>query len=167
MAEELTRKQLQEQNEALMARLAALEAAAKPANDAAQAVKDKQLADALAELAALKRPQVSGQVTGAPPRLIPYKGFVQAIENCWYGGLVQYCASDTSAHNPNPGAVSVFEVDVPALWSDDPYVPVNVSYDKAGARIVELRRDVHQIDFRFRIQAAGQVDIPPLRASAY
>jgi hypothetical protein len=160
MAEELTRKQLQEQNEALMARLAALEA--KPANDAAQAVKDKQLAAALAELDSLKANRASGAPVGSP-RTVPYKGLVQATEDCHIGGALR-----KGPRHPEANKVGdVFEVDVPALWSDDPYVPVNVSYDKENGRVIERRDDVPRVDFRFRIQAAGQVDIPPLRASAY
>jgi hypothetical protein len=149
MTEELTRRQLQEQNDVLTKRLAELEA---------ENVNKPKLEAALAELAALKKPQATGVAQGSQ-KLVPYRGKAQALEDCHIGGAYR-----NGPKEGKPG--DVFDIDVPALWTDDPYVPVNVRYSEMNEPIVE-RIDFPRVDFRFRTQGAQSTQIEPLRASSY
>lgn len=157
MADELTRKQLQEQLEAAHALIAEMK---QPRNDAAHAATERRLSEALAELAALGKPQVSGAPTGAL-QMVPYKGSVQATEDCHIGGAYR-----KGPFEGDPG--DVFTIEVVALWTDDPYVPVNVTgYTETGRPIVE-RSKVHRADFRFRPRGnGGDTEITALRAGNF
>jgi len=149
MTEELTRRQLQEQNDALAKRIAELEA---------ETANKPKLEAALAELQALKRPQAEGKPQGSA-KLVPYRGKAQALEDCHVGGAYRYGPKDGK-----PG--DVFDIDVPGLWSDDPFVPVTVRYAETGEPIVE-RQDLPRVDFRFRTSGSQSTQIEPLRASSY
>lgn len=152
MAEsEPTRKELAEQLEKergekakLEERLARLEAAfaANTETESQRLNREKRLADAEAELAGLRpdaaRPLMAPR--GPAPKLVPYKGFVRARVDCAY---------ECYRH-----AGDVFEIDVPGLWSDDPWEPVRVTGDNEdGTPIVNPRTDVTRIDARFRQRA--------------
>lgn len=131
MAEvELTRKQLQEQldaertrNDAIMARLEALEAS-KPssADDIVKALREdresersaalqRELTDAYAQIDHLKRPQ-----TPTGPGIM-YRGWVQAKEDSW---------DMTGYHfGPKEGKPGdVFQVDMKDYWPGCPFTPV-------------------------------------------
>ena len=158
MADELTRKQLQEQLEAVQAENARL----KQGNPAQDAVTAKQLAEAQAELAALHRARPTAPLTGVAPKLVRYEGFAQATEDCHIGGQFR--------NGPKDGAPGdVFRIDVPALWSDDPYRAVTVRIsDETNQPIVTPNPDAPTpIDFRFRFQGQGDTQIQPLRANQF
>jgi hypothetical protein len=146
----LTRKQLQEQLDAANARIAQLQSAPDPKIEA-------QLEAAKAELARLQKPQPAptGRATASP-----YKGTVQATEDCHVGGFYREGPKDGK-----PG--EVFEVDLPALWSDDPFVAVKISgYHESGQPITEPL-GIARADFRFRQQDKGAADLIPLRANQF
>lgn len=150
---ELTRSELAE-------RLAAAEARANVAEgerDQLKASKDAELAIAVAELAALK-PNAAAPIVALAgrPRKIPYKGMVQSKEPCVY------------EHKYEPG--DVFAVDVPTLWSDDPYVPVIVTgYSEAGKPLTEVNPLAPPpVDFRFRPKSHDVLNDPsPRRANEF
>lgn len=163
MAEELTRKQLQEQLDAANAQLAALKA--QPAAAPSDEKLERDLAAARAELASIKAAAPAGAPLGPAPRYIPYRGKVQATEDCHIGGRFRM-----GPLNPNNGSGKgdVFEVDVPVLWSDDPYVPVIASEETApGVYKVEPHPTAVRVDFRFRLQGKADTEIQPLRANAF
>ena len=133
MADELTRKQLQEQldgerarNDALEARMAKLEAAAPVSSvdalvaalkedreNVRSAALERELNDAYKQIDHLKRPQ-----TPEGPG-IPYKGWVRAKEDSWDMTGYHYGPKDG-----NPG--DVFMVDMPDYWPGCPFTPVIV-----------------------------------------
>jgi hypothetical protein len=121
---------------ALLKRLEQLEAtvnrqAAELAERKPDAVTLGRLRDAEAELAALKRPE---PLPSSAPA-VPYQGMVRALVDCYYGSYRK--------------AGDVFEVNVKALWTDDPFEPVTVTYDPAGAPIVQPS-PAARADFRSR-----------------
>ncbi len=143
-----SRAQLLAKNQALEERLVRLEAAfsARPTGLTEQDA--ARLAAAIADLATL-RPQAAqdlGKPPGPRPALVRYRGAVQATEDCAYDG---YHFGPNSDKGRPEG--DVFEVDVPTLWSDDPYVPVALSgtRDDGSPRYVR-RTDVPIVDFRWR-----------------
>jgi hypothetical protein len=153
MTEEITgtRKELAEQLTAereekakLEARLARLEAAfaANQETDEQRQQRERRLAEAEAELVAL-RPDASRAYqppSGPAPKLIPYKGWVRARVDCAYDAYYK------------PG--DIFEVELQTLWSDDPWEAVSPRWDEGGALIeVKVRTDVHPVDRRFRQRA--------------
>lgn len=133
------------------ARLAKLEAAfaAKPVpNPEEDEVQARRLREAEAELEALRprasRPTV--RLSGPEPKHVPYQGLVRAKVDCAVG-----CFHE--GPNLDKGKVhgDVFSVDVPVLWSDDPYEPVRVSGTREdGTQICEIRTDVAIVDWRWR-----------------
>lgn len=132
----------------LMARLEAVEA--KPLS----AIDQRRLADAEAELAQLKRGVSLSAPQGPAPKLIPYKGSVQAMVDCHIGGAFRHGPDDANRNRPSLGKTQgdVFYVEVGALWSDDPYVPVMVVRTRDdGMPETKPNPDAPpQIDFRFR-----------------
>lgn len=86
---------------------------------------------------------------------VPYAGTVKATAECCMG------------HFRAEG--EVFEVSVPALWSDDPYVAVTVTgYADDGTPKTEPNRDAPTpIDFRFRKVVSIAEDPTPRRAAEY
>lgn len=173
MADELSRAQLQEQvkaergrNDALEARLAALE---NPKPDAAT---QRRLDEALAELARLK-PQASGAPAGAPPKLVPYQGWAQATEDCHVGGAYRRGPMEgATLPNGMPGPKipgDHFQIDVAALWTDDPYVAVHVRMsEETNTPIVTRNTEAPaRIDFRFRAKGMAETQIAPLRANQF
>lgn len=130
MAEiELTRKQLLEQvegerarNDALEARLAALEAKPASTQDLVAAIREdreavtgaalkRELAAAYEQIEHLKRPQ-----TPEGPG-VAYKGWVQAKEDSWDMSGYHYGPKEGK-----PG--DVFQVDMPDYWPGCPFTPV-------------------------------------------
>lgn len=105
--------------------------------------------------------------TGPKPETHPYRGFVQALDRC----QVNHPNPDGSAgvHVHEKG--EVFEIDVEALWTDDPYMPVIVKgyEDQAQTKpIVTARLDAPpQVDFRFRRQVELEEKPTLRRASEY
>lgn len=167
---ELTRKELQEQLAAANAKLAekpdvaALVAAEvakalQQQGDARSAALQRQLDEANAELA--KR-SVSGPApVGAAPKYVPYKGYVQATEDCHSGGFYR-----KGPKEGDPG--DIFDVDVPVLWSDDPYKPVLLKFTDLGVRFAVDHPDPPpRIDFRFRPRVSVSTDLEPLRAGSF
>lgn len=167
MAEEPTRKELNAKlaetegalekeradKAALETRLARLEAAFNA--QAAPTFSELDLARLKAakeELEAL-RPGASRSLAlpaGPAPKLEPYKGLVRALDKCAYD------------HMYEPG--EVFFVDVPALWTDDPYEPVRPVGTELEPRY-ERRTDVSVVDFRFRRVITASEDPTPRRAA--
>lgn len=140
--------------------LAAAEARATVAEserDELKASKAAELAQAQAELAKL-RPnagQALAPVTGRA-QLIPYKGMVRAKEPCVY------------EHKHEEG--DVFAVDVKALWSDDPFIPVVVTgHSESGKPLTEANPLAPPpVDFRFRPKSHEVLNDPtPRRANEY
>jgi hypothetical protein len=109
------------------ARIAELEAANVKIQEAAQDLGKAQVAD----------------LTPPPgeARLIPYKGAVKAIFECFVGQFYK--------------AGSVFFVDVPVLWTDDPYVPVLVTgQNEDGEHLTEANPLAPTpVDYRFRLRS--------------
>jgi hypothetical protein len=105
--------------------------------------------------------------TGPKVETQPYRGFVQALDKC----QVNHPNPDGSAgvHVHEKG--DVFEIDVEALWTDDPYVAVIVKgyEDQAQTKpIVVPRMDAPpQADFRFRRQVELEEKPTLRRASEY
>jgi hypothetical protein len=134
------------QNEALAERLAKLEAAfaAKPAQPDPEMA--RRLREAEAELEALRpgASRATAPLRGVPPKFVPYKGTVRARTDCVIGSY-QY-GPDNKMGQP----VSIFEVDVPVLWSDDPYEPVTVTVHEDGAKTAVPRTDVAVVNARWR-----------------
>jgi hypothetical protein len=162
MSEEVTgtRKELAEQlavekaeKQKLEERLARLEAAfaANQETDEQRKVREKRLAEAEAELMAL-RPAASQPYqppTGKRPDFKPYKGWVRALVDCTYDGY-------RFGPHPDQGRTygDVFEIDVPTLWSDDPFEPVEPRWDEQGNLIeVKVRKDVVRVNHRWRQRA--------------
>jgi hypothetical protein len=145
----------------LLALLEASEAqrrAVESERDQLKADQTAELAQAQAELARL-RPNAAQAVPpaqGSRPRLIPYKGMVQAKEPCVYD------------HKYETG--QVFEVDVPALFTDDPYVPVVVQgHSESGTPLTEVNPLAPPpVDFRFRPRSHDVLNDPtPRRANEF
>ena len=129
----------------LLNRLAVLEAAFAAQATAPKPVAPSALEAAQAELAAMHpRAALAFEAPKGPrPVPVPYKGLVRAKEKCAIG-----CWHDKD---------EVFEVDLPALWTDDPFEPVRevsrsmpTEQFPAGKPIYETRTDVAIIDWRFR-----------------
>ncbi|SRR5579884_2243591 len=154
MAEkEPTRAELAEQLAMLEARVKAAE----QERDTLKAGRDAELNKALAELQSL-RPNAAAAVSAPQgrPQKVPYKGMVQAKEPCVYDR--KYETGD------------VFAVDLPALWSDDPFVPVVVTgYSDTGKPLTEPNTLAPPaVDFRFRPKSHEVLNDPtPRRANEY
>ncbi len=151
-------------NEGILARLAALEA--KPATAPVDAGIAAQLAQAMAELERLKKPQPAPTNVTKPTL---YTGWVQAKEDCFYAGAyrngpLNMGKGDVFQRNHPNG--DVFQVEEIALWSDNPFVPVKVRYSDMNEMIVEGNEQPHA-DFRFRISGNQDTQIAPLRASSF
>ena len=121
-----------------------------------------RLADALRELDALRAertvrpPTTDAKGTKVKPR--PYRGHVQAVETCWAGHPVKGPRQEGD----------VFEVDLPALYNDDPFVPVVViGTTESGRPIVKPHAEAVVADFLDRPQVRVSTDLPPLRASQF
>lgn len=129
-----SRKVLQEENDslkanfaALMARIEALESAPRGATsvddlvsalatdreNANSARLQRELNETRAQLQDLRRPTT-------PTEGMPYKGWVQAKEDCWFpvGGVRK------GPHDGAPG--EIFEVDMPDYWPGCPFTPIIV-----------------------------------------
>jgi len=135
MAEELTRRQLQEQldaerarNDAMEARLAALEAKPASAQDIVSAIREdresersaaleRELTEARRQIEHLQRPQ-----TPEGPGM-PYNGWVQAKEDSWDSTGYHFGPKDGK-----PG--DVFRVNMPDYWPGCPFTPVVISGTK-------------------------------------
>lgn len=131
--------------------------AAEAERDTLKASKEAELAQAHKELQSL-RPNAAAQLatpTGRPQK-IPYKGMVQAKEPCVY------------EHKHEQG--DVFAVDVAALWSDDPFVPVVVTgHSETGKPLTEPNPLAPPaVDFRFRPKSHEVLNDPtPRRANEF
>ena len=95
---------------------------------------------------------------------VPYKGLVQATRNCVYEHF-HYGPSEN-------GAGDVFEVDLPALWTDDPFTPVVlVRMDDNGKPVTAPNPDAPTpIDFAFRprtSEAMAAAEAQPRVASGF
>lgn len=91
------------------------------------------------ELPRLRPPSPEGDPSVMPE---PYRGRVKALQQCYFGGL----------HDPG----EVFYVEVEALWSDDPYVPVTES----GELHPFAKRASHRLRPRSGDALAAQAQIP-------
>jgi len=166
MAEhEMTRAELQAALDKANADLVAARAEIDKPNPLLQA----ELERTQLELAKLK-PAAAGKPVGEMPKKVPYKGMVQATEDCNYEGYRNgpkfYNDKDGKRVNVSDG--DIFAVDVPALWSDDPYVPVLLKMTEAGQKYSVPNPDAPvRIDFRFRPRVSVSTDIAPLRAGQY
>ncbi len=95
-------------------------------------------------------------VAPLPLDLVPYKGLVKATVLCCIGTQRQQG--------------EVFEVDVPALWTDDPYEPVIVTgYLEDGITPVTEPNPAAPTPLSFRDRKAVSVaeDPTPRQASSY
>lgn len=109
--------------------------------------------DLQAELARTGKRSTEGTPQGEA-KLTPYSGPVQATEDCHIGGVYRY---GPNANDGRPRG-DVFDVVMPGLWSDDPFVPVRVvGRREDGSLITELREDVPRVDFRFRVNTGAAV----------
>lgn len=104
--------------------------------------------------------------TGQKLKTERYNGFVKALEKC----VVSHPGPDGTAcvHVHEEG--DVFGIDVDGLWSDDPFVPVEVKgyQDEAQLKPITVPHPTaRQSDFRFRRHA--ELDEKPLlrRAAEY
>lgn len=128
-----------------------------------------EILKALADLKNSTARQVPATAFYTGPRVEthPYRGYVKAIQKC-------------QLNHPNPDGTAgvhvheegdVFEVDVEALWTDDPYVPVIVKgYEDQEQKkpITTPRLDAPpQVDFRFRRQVELEEKPTLRRASEY
>jgi hypothetical protein len=97
---------------------------------------------------------------GPKPALIPYKGWVKAKESCVYNTPHPLTGSRIGSLYERG---DVFEVDVTALWTDDPFEAVVVTGAKEdGTPITEPNPDAPiPIDFRFRV-LVDQAALNPL-----
>lgn len=144
-----SRETLLAQNKALEERLAKLEAAVAAKPEAMSQSDVAQLAAAIKELTDLhpKAAQPISMPSGPKPKFVPYKGLVRAKVDCAIG---------TFRRGPDPSkgiAAEVFAVDVPVLWSDDPFEPVRqIDTNDAEPRYA-VRDDVPVIDYRWRPRA--------------
>lgn len=149
-----------ELNAKLSERLDALEAKAQaPEVSVQEAILQRELANANAELKdkreLLEKARNRPGLSGPDVVMVPYSGYVQAIAAC---------CIDTF-HKEG----EVFHVDVPALWTDDPYVPVLVTGTKEdGTPLTQpnLLAPV-PINFRFRKVVSAAEDPTPRRAAEY
>lgn len=122
----------------------------------------RELAEARSFLSSRAAP-VHAQPTRQVTR-VPYKGLVQATKNC----VTDHFHLGPSENGPG----DVFEVDLPALWTDDPFVPVVlVRMDDNGKPVTAPNPDAPQpIDFQFRprtSEAMAQADAQPRIASGF
>ena len=146
----LEAKQTPPINKALAERVDALEAKQTPPINVATL--QRELAEAHALLAA-RSVQPLAKVPDV--KLVPYSGMVKATADC--------CIE----HRYETGAV--FHIDVPALWTDDPYVAVIVTgYADDGTPKTEPNHDAPTpIDFRFRKVVSIAEDPTPRRAAEF
>jgi hypothetical protein len=137
-------------NKALAERVEKLEANQIP--PVSEAALRKELAEARELLAART---VAPLKATAEVKLVRYAGLVQATADC--------CMEHRHA------AGEVFEVDVPALWTDDPYMPVIVTgYTDDGTPKTQPNAQAPTpIDFRFRKVVSIAEDPTPRRAAEY
>lgn len=136
-------------NKALAERVGALEAARPSASEAA-------LRRELEEARSLLASRSVAPLTKIPDiKHIPYSGMVKATADC--------CME----HRHLKG--EVFEVTVPALWTDDPYTAVVVTgYADDGTPKTEPNAQAPTpIDFRFRKVVSIAEDPTPRRAAEY
>lgn len=118
------------------ARIAELEAAAPKIKEAAQELGKEQVAD-------LTPP--AGEA-----RLLPYKGAARALADCFVGKPCQYYKKG-----------EVFFIDVPVLWTDDPYVAVLVTGQGENGPLVEVNPLAPTpVDFRFRPRTDDSAGMP-------
>jgi len=164
---DVTRRELAEALEASQAlnlrlseRLDALEAkVAAPTLSVQEAILERELANANAELKekreALERAR-SRPGAGPDVPLIPYCGMAKATAKCYAGGGIQEVGS-------------VFQIDLPALYTDDPFVAVNVvgNYDDGSPRTEPNLSAPVPINFRFRKVISAAEDPTPRRAAEY
>lgn len=167
MAEALSRKQMEDRIAALEARNSELESAP-PASPvpAIQASADsevlRQMSAMRAEIDALRTAAAAGpakQQKVVDP--VPYTGYVKAKEGCFAG-------EPCGRHDEG----DVFLVNVPGLWTDDPFDPVivvgqHVERDGAVVQITEPNPDAKVFNFLYRRQISVNTDLEPLRASQF
>ena len=111
-----------------------LQAAYSTAPAAAPTAADiKRLQATIEELGSL-HPNASRQLArpAGTPNFVPYRGLARAKEKCATDGF----------HEPG----DIFSVDVPCLWSDDPFEPIIMDGDTA----VPNPNAPDPVDFRFR-----------------
>lgn len=89
------------------------------------------------------------------PKLVPYTGMVRATVDC--------CIDRHRLQG------EVFRVEMPALWSDDPFEPVVVLETKEdGTLVVGPNKDAPApVPFRYRKVISVAEDPTPRRASEY
>lgn len=161
LADALSQSQLV--NAKLMERLDALEAKAQtPTVSVQEAILQRDLDTARADIAAKQKllDRAATHTTTADVKLTPYVGLVKAIAPC---------CMDTKYE-----VDAVFEVKVPALWTDDPYVPVRLidsTTDDQG-NYLNLATEPNpnapeQIHFRFRKVVSQAEDPTPRRAESF
>jgi hypothetical protein len=165
---DVTRKELADElaasralNAKLLERLDAMEAKqAAPTISLQEAVLQRELDAANRELGEKRALLEKARSRPATPdvTLVPYSGLVKSTA---------VCCIDTKRD-----AGEVFHVDVPALWTDDPYVAVVI----AGTQIVDgVEVPITEanpaapvpINFRFRKVVSAAEDPTPRRASEY
>lgn len=123
--------------------------------NANQAEQAKAIADLQVLMAA--RPAAPATPKGqniVVPR-VPYKGYVRAREACYIGSL--------------RAAGDVFVVEVPGLWTDDPFEPVDLKgYDRDNRPICDPHPTAKQQPFHLRprtSEALAALNSTPRKAS--
>lgn len=149
-----------ELNETLMARVEALEAkASAPTLSVQEAILQRELQLAYAELKdksdLLERARSRPGQTGPDLPLVPYSGMVLVTAKC--------CID----HLREEG--EVFHVSMPALYTDDPFVPVVItgSYEDGRPKTEPNPDAPVPIDFRFRKVVSAALDPTPRKAASF
>lgn len=112
-----------------------------------------------------------------PTRLVPYKGLVRALRDCEYGGQIRGGPGSTNAaigldrvtrlggdQSVRPDG-EVFEVDLPQLWSDDPFIPVTARKLEDGRTVYHPHLTAHVLDARWRGRLAPAQLVGDMAAS--
>jgi hypothetical protein len=106
--------------------------------------------------------------TGPRIETKPYRGWVKALQTCQVSHPGEK-PGDIAVHVHEAG--SVFGIDVPALWTDDPYVAVSITgyedQEQTKPITVENKDAPAPTDFRFRRQVELEEKPTLRRASEY
>lgn len=151
-------------NKALAARVEVLETKAADADTKI----GRELLEAQRLLAERTVQPLSAVAVLADVKLVPYKGMVRATAPCCVAPTVN--REDGQPAGPHFTAVGeVFEIEVAALWTDDPYEAVIVTghADDGTAKTKPNRDAPTPIDFRFRKVVSIAEDPTPRRAAEY
>lgn len=166
---EPTRAELAEallQSNALLKEQAAVIAELRAKPDTSSEVQ-LQILQALKDLKASARPQASAFYTGPKISTIPYRGWVKALQAC----QVNHPNADGSpgVHVHQEG--DVFEIDVPSLWTDDPYMAVIITgyEDQAQLKPITVKNEDAPTPANFQFRRQVELDEKPTlrRASEY